>query len=120
MKRLTSIKPRIHAADLSRAKLPPKTADAYYLSPEWKALRHACLTRDGFRCTACGEPAFIADHIISRRRWAAESRPGSPDTLANLQSRCRTCDNRTKEDAFGNRRNGGVAGVIGPDGFPVA
>ena len=120
MSRLTSIKPRLATADLSRAKVPPKAADPFYASAEWKALRLATLQRDGFRCALCGEPATIADHIIGRRRWFAECLPGSPDTLANTRSLDRTCDNRIKEDADGQRRNGGRAGVIGADGFPVA
>ena len=48
--------------------------DPFYLTPEWKALRRACLERDHHRCVSCGERAFVADHIIGRRRWLAENR----------------------------------------------
>ncbi len=82
-------------------RLPPKTADPFYATPEWRALRHACLTRDGFRCTAagCDRPAIVADHIVSRR-------DGGRDELANLRSLCRLHDNRAKELPGGDRRRG--------------
>ena len=120
MARLANIRPRLAVADTSRAKVPPKTVDAFYVSPEWKALRHACLTRDGFRCVSCGDRAMIADHKISRRVWFAKGLVGSPDTLDNLRSFCRRCDNRVKERTNGERANAGSTGVIGADGFPVA
>ena len=95
--------------------------DPYYLTPEWKALRRACLERDGFLCVSCGERAVVADHIIGRRRWFAENRAGSPDVLSNLRSMCLSCDRRITEhpSTGGQRRNGGSTGVIGVDGFPV-
>jgi 5-methylcytosine-specific restriction endonuclease McrA len=96
----------VRAADLRAAKPPPKVADAYYSTAEWKALRHACLKRDGFRCVAegCGRPAIVADHIVSRR-------DGGADRLDNLRSLCRLHDNRWKEDAGGARRGAVRRGV---------
>jgi 5-methylcytosine-specific restriction endonuclease McrA len=84
--------------------------DPYYLSPEWRALRLACLRRDGFRCyvTGCRNKAVVADHIKSRR-------DGGPDTLANLRSVCLTHDAQTKERPSGGRRNDGKAYVTGCD-----
>jgi len=70
--------------------LPPKVADSYYLSAEWKTLRLACLKRDGFHCVLCGAPAVVADHVVSRR-------DGGRDELGNLRSLCRDCDNRLRE-----------------------
>jgi 5-methylcytosine-specific restriction endonuclease McrA len=80
----------LRAANLAVVKLPPKTAEAYYLSAEWQALRLACLRRDHFRCVVCGRPAVVADHIMSRRA-------GGRDELRNLRSLCRVCDNRLRE-----------------------
>lgn len=74
-----------------------KKVDPFYQSPEWKALRVACFKRDGYRCVECGERAIIADHIKRRR-------DGGPDTLDNLRSLCRACDNRLKETWSGKRR----------------
>jgi 5-methylcytosine-specific restriction endonuclease McrA len=77
--------------------VPPKQADPYYFTPEWKALRQACLKRDGYACVMCGEPAIVADHIISRKA-------GGTDALSNLRSLCREHDNRFKERPGGWRR----------------
>lgn len=96
--------------------MPMKQPDPYYLTAAWKALRAACLKRDGGICTVkgCGARATHADHIISRKR-------GGPDSLSNLRSLCRTHDNQAKEDAQGNRRRGGKMVVVGcdADGWPL-
>jgi len=97
----------VKAADLRTVRPPPKTADEFYSSSEWRALRAATFKRDGFRCVLCGSPAVVADHFVSRRRWFAEAMPGSPDTLENTRSLCRRHDNQFKEDASGQRRGGG-------------
>ena len=100
--RLTNIKPRVAAADLTRAKLPPKTADTFYSTTEWKCLREACLRRDGFMCVGiggkpCGSRASFADHIVRRR-------DGGKDDLANLRSLCAHCDAKAKERWDGSRK----------------
>jgi 5-methylcytosine-specific restriction endonuclease McrA len=82
--------PTVRAANLAVAKLPPKEADPYYATREWKALREACLRRDGYRCVLCGAPAVVADHRVTRRA-------GGRDELANLRSLCRRCDNAARE-----------------------
>ena len=103
---LRRLGPTVKPADLRTVRPPRKVAEAFYFSAEWKALRAACLKRDGHRCVLCGEPAIVADHITGRRRWLAEGMPGSPDVLDNLRSLCRTHDNRFKEGADGQRRGG--------------
>jgi 5-methylcytosine-specific restriction endonuclease McrA len=85
---------------------PPKTADPFYASAEWRALREACLRRDGFRCVVegCGRQAVVADHVVARRN-------GGRDELGNLRSLCRLHDNRLKEGPAGDRRGGEGRGV---------
>lgn len=64
--------------------------DPFYRTPEWRALRSACLERDGYRCTVpgCGSTdRLTADHITPRRR-------GGPDTLDNLRTLCGSCHSR--------------------------
>lgn len=102
MARLKAIGTRIKAADLSTAKLPPKTADPYYKSGEWLALRRAVLARDGHRCTVagCAGEGVVVDHIVSRRN-------GGADAMANLRTLCRAHDSRIKEAPDGSRRGGG-------------
>lgn len=82
--------------------LPPKTADAYYGTTDWKALRKACLERSNYRCEIVGPgcigKASIADHILSRKA-------GGKDDIANLRSACRVCDNGRKEGPTGIRRS---------------
>jgi 5-methylcytosine-specific restriction protein A len=99
---LRTQQPRLKAADLSIARLPPKTADARYRTSDWKALRQQILQRDAHRCVApgCMAPAVVVDHILSPRN-------GGSDDPSNLRSVCRTHDNRVKELPDGTRRNGG-------------
>ncbi len=97
----------------SIAAFPPKRADGYYATPEWRSLRLAVLTRDKFRCAGCNGRANIADHIVSRRN-------GGSDDMGNLRSFCRACDNAVKERSDGSRRGRGVLPVrTGEDGWPV-
>lgn len=93
---------RVAAADTRAAKPPPKEADPFYRTTDWKSLRDACLKRDGYRCAVlgCNQRAFIADHVVSRKN-------GGTDTLENLRSVCRLHDNRAKEDHLGVRRGEG-------------
>ena len=99
MSRLHFAKPRIATANLSRAKLPPKVADGFYSTPEWKQLRETCLRRDGFMCvvTGCGERAAFVDHVVRRR-------DGGKDELGNLRSLCRHHDVMAKERWDGSRK----------------
>lgn len=69
--------------------------DPFYQLPEWRALRAACLERDGYQCTMADCPTpdrgrggvLIADHITPRRE-------GGPDELWNLRTLCSFCDGR--------------------------
>lgn len=107
LSRLSGIAPRL---DMLVGYVAPKTADSFYKSPEWAALRKACLERDKYQCQlvlpGCTGRAFIADHITSRRN-------GGTDTLGNLRAVCRSCDNRLKEDHLGHRRGGPDRGGVG-------
>lgn len=89
---------RVRAADTSIARPPPKAAEPFYLSPEWRALRLRVLARDRFRCAApgCARRACVVDHIVSRKA-------GGADAEHNLRSFCRTHDNQAKEDPLGRR-----------------
>ena len=93
---------RLRLARTAIVRLPPKGADPFYLTPEWRQLRRQTLERDGGVCTVsgCGRAAVVADHIISRE-------PGGADALHNTRSLCRLHDNRFREDPTGKRRAGG-------------
>jgi len=95
---LRMLAPRVRAADLAIVRLPPKEADPYYLTPEWRELRRQTLDRDGGVCTVpgCGRSAVVADHIVSRKA-------GGADALHNTRSLCRLHDNRFREGPTGRR-----------------
>lgn len=94
----------------------------YYSSPHWKALRTACLERDGRRCTVPGCPSAgtVADHI--------ETRPDVPhvtpqDRIENLRTLCKSHDAQVKERrrGVGMRARGGTFILRGCDaeGWPL-
>ncbi|WP_131196361.1 HNH endonuclease [Lichenihabitans psoromatis] len=99
---LRTMPSRLKAADLSIAKLPPKTADPRYRTTDWKALRQVIFARDGGGCTApgCTSRGVVVDHIVSPRN-------GGSDEASNLRSLCRAHDNQVKEGPDGTRRGGG-------------
>ena len=86
----------------------------FYQTPEWKALRKACLARDGYQCVVpgCGAPGRVADHIVTR--------PNVPylcelDRLDNLRTLCKSHDSQVKEQRDGKRGQGGAFRVKGCD-----
>ncbi len=100
--------------DRSIAKVPPKQADPFYLSTDWKTKRARIIERDHGMCQieGCTSRGFIVDHIVSRRN-------GGSDDDSNLRLVCRLHDNRFKEDAAGVRRGSkqhprGVGKSLGP------
>ena len=68
---LRMMRPALRSADLSIARLPPKTAEPHYLTPEHRAWRNAVIDRAGGVCEwpGCGrrEPRMFADHIVERK-----------------------------------------------------
>lgn len=85
---------RIRTADTSIARLPPKVAEAFYLSPEWRALVASLIAQRGRRCEVptCGasgpDVRIIGDHIVERRDGGAELDP------TNIRLVCLPCHNR--------------------------
>lgn len=78
------LKTRVLAADLRRARPPPKEADPWYATPEHRAWRDGVIARAGGRCEepGCGrtERRMFADHI-------RELRDGG-DPLDPVNGRC--------------------------------
>jgi 5-methylcytosine-specific restriction protein A len=71
--------------------------------PRWKAVRAACLARDGHACVECASPDQLeADHI----ERVSES-PALTFELDNLQTLCRPC-HIEKEREYANRDNARV------------
>lgn len=75
MTKLRTLAPLVAAIDTRTTKLPPKTAEPYYLTPEHRAWRAKVVARAGGRCEAVGqhghrcskaepEHRLIADHVV--------------------------------------------------------
>ena len=72
MARLTTLRPSV-AALSSRLRLPPKIADPFYQSAEWRALVARVKRERGSWCQRCGsKQRVIADHIVERRDGGAD------------------------------------------------
>lgn len=107
---LRTLRPRVAAASLRTAALPPKTAEPFYSSRAWIALRDRVRREAGGQCQSpgCGrvERRMFVDHIV-------ELRDGGPalDRL-NCQLLCGACHS-LKTAAAKTSRNTGPRGGIG-------
>lgn len=100
---------RVATIDVRRAKPPPKKADPFYLSREWRALVGSLIAdRFGSRAAAhCEDPAcavahlrgirLIADHVHERTDGGASLDP------ANILFRCYPCHARKTAAAAASR-----------------
>src|SRR3954471_20014889 len=100
---LRMLRPKVSTLNTSVARLPPKEADPFYSTPEWRATRQRVFRRDGYCCVipGCGRRAVVCDHVVTRR-------DGGTDDDGNLRSLCRDHDNLFKEDHLGSRRGGSL------------
>ena len=74
-----------HATACLESRRPTATQRGY--GPQWRRLRRIVLLRNPI-CGICGTaPSTEADHIIPRRQ-------GGPDTLENLEAKCKPCQSR--------------------------
>lgn len=100
MGKLSNLRPRV-TTPKPRLTLPPKVADAFYLSAEWRALVARIKRERGNWCEICGSThRVIADHIVERR-------DGGPDLdPRNIQLLCFTHHQQKTEAARGRRALG--------------
>ena len=75
MARLKTLGSRLVAARQGVVEPPPKRADPFYATAEWKSLRATALRRDGYRCTVpgCEAVACVVDHKLARRAGGGDS-----------------------------------------------
>ncbi|KXV36273.1 HNH endonuclease [Gluconobacter japonicus] len=73
--------------DTSIARVPPKTADAFYVSKEWRSLMATILKQRGRVCERCGRTGcrIFGDHIIELKDGGAKLDP------LNVQLLCGSC-----------------------------
>lgn len=89
------VKPRVRTASVAIARVPPKKAEPFYLSPAWRALIDDIKAERGERCE---DPAHdptrsracrcIGDHIVELRDG------GAPLDRRNIMLRCWPCHGR--------------------------
>lgn len=62
---LTCMRPLVGVLDTSIAKEPPKRADGFYTSPEWRALMKSIKSKRPNCCVVCGRTGtrLFGDHI---------------------------------------------------------
>jgi 5-methylcytosine-specific restriction protein A len=108
MAKLKMLGPRIPTADTRRVKPPPKTAEAWYLTPEHRAWAAEVIRRSGNRCQdqTCkarhwpGQRLF-ADHIKERR-----DRPDLALDVTNGQALCGSAHTRKTIEERAKRMRG--------------
>jgi 5-methylcytosine-specific restriction endonuclease McrA len=114
---LRCVPPMLRRADLSAARLPPKTADAWYLTPEHRTWSKAVVARSGFRCQGdgCGRTGtrLFADHIVEIKDGGARLDPANGRALCGSCHTKITAANRMKRmgrqdrNPFPDAREGG-------------
>ena len=95
MTRLPQLTSRLPKLDMRTSRPPPKRADPFYLSSEWRGLLASLIKHRGRQCQTCkavvgpsGAPIrVIGDHIRERKDGGAELDPN------NVMLVCLPCHN---------------------------
>lgn len=111
---MRKLAPSLRLFDGRALKPPAKTADPFYLTPEYRAWREAVIARAGRRCEAhehgrrCrkAEPRhrMFADHVKEVRDGGAQYDPANGQCLCGRHHTLKTADERRK-------RLGEIAGL---------
>ncbi|EHK56917.1 HNH endonuclease signature motif containing protein [Allomesorhizobium alhagi] len=66
MAKLRMMRPSIKTMDTRTVKVAPKTAEPFYLSPEWRKLMAEVIAERGRRCEECSRTntRIFGDHIV--------------------------------------------------------
>lgn len=84
---LTCLKPLVGVLDTSIAKEPPKRADGFYTSLEWRALMKEIKAERPNCCERCGRTGtrLFGDHVVELKDG------GAPLDKRNVQLLCGSC-----------------------------
>jgi 5-methylcytosine-specific restriction protein A len=84
---LKTLQPRLKALDTRRVLPPPKRAEPFYTSPEWRELMARIIAERGRRCQQCGRIGcrIFGDHIVELKDG------GAPLDPSNVMLRCGSC-----------------------------
>ena len=101
MVKLKAAKPTISHAPVT-LKAPPKLADEFYRSPEWRRLVREIKAERGSWCQRCGSGhRIIADHIKELKDGGARL------DRSNIELLCQSCHNKktaaSRAARFGER-----------------
>lgn len=101
--RLTTLRPRVQPVNLQRASPLPHTADAFYLSREWREARALSIALHLHSCAQCNRSGvrLFVDHITELKDG------GAPLDQSNLRPLCGSCHtlktNRTRGERMSRR-----------------
>jgi len=88
------------AANLSVARVPPKTADDLYSTPQYRVWRDQVISRADGVCEAMGcgrrEPRMFADHIVEVKDGGARFDPANGQCLCGKHHTLKTNAERAK------------------------
>lgn len=79
--------PQLRPLDMRVAKAPPKQADPFYLTAEWRSLMARLLSERGRRCEKCGRTdcRIFGDHVVEIKDGGSTLDP------RNIQLLCGSC-----------------------------
>lgn len=76
---------------------PPKVAESFYQSAEWRALVRSIKRQRGAWCERCGSgDRVIADHIVERKDGGADLDPSNIELLCHAHHARKTAEARAK------------------------
>jgi 5-methylcytosine-specific restriction endonuclease McrA len=104
---LRTLAPTVPRIDVRVAKPPPKTADAFYSSPAWRALVTRLIAERGRRCEKCGKThnadgspvRIFGDHIVELQDGGAPFDPANVMLLHGACHSAKTAHERAKRMA---------------------
>lgn len=103
MGRLTNLRSPL-APPPARVSLPPKVADSFYLSPEWRSLMRELIAERGAWCEDCGAGGrgvrLFGDHVVEIGDGGARL------DKANVRLRCGRCHARKTAAVRAQRARG--------------
>ena len=87
MGKLKAISTTLRCIDARTVKPPSKKADAFYLSPEWRALMARLIKARGRKCEECGRTGtrIFGDHVVELQDG------GEPLDENNVMLLCGSC-----------------------------
>ncbi|GAP24022.1 endonuclease [Gluconobacter frateurii NBRC 101659] len=87
--------------DTSIARVPPKTADAFYVSKEWRGLMATILKQRGRVCERCGRTGcrIFGDHIVELKDGGAKLDPSNVQLLCGSCHTAKTAQARARRTA---------------------